>query len=390
MHPLVGRTVLQILPALDAGGVERTAIDVAQALVAVGARAVVASEGGRGVAALEAAGARHVVFPAASKNPLTMAANVGRLARLVRAEGADILHARSRAPAWSALGAARLAGVPFVTTAAGIHSGNSAPKRFYNSVMARGDLVIANSGFTASHIARQHGAPKGRLAVIPRGVDLAAFDPAAVDTARVAALRAAWAIPEAAKVVLLAARLTSWKGQSVLLDAVERLGRDDVVVVLAGEAQGRERYRDGLIAQAEGLGIADRLRLPGHVADVPAALLAADVAAVPSTEPEAFGRGATEAQAMGVPVVASAHGAVAETVLAPPAARDDARTGWLVAPGDPDALAEGLAAALALGPDDRAALASRGRAHVAAHYGLEAMTRTTLEAYVSLLDDAGR
>lgn len=390
MHPLAGRTVLQILPALDAGGVERTAVDVARALVAVGARAVVASKGGRGVAALEAAGARHAPFPAASKNPLTMAANVGRLAQLARAEGADILHARSRAPAWSALGAARLTGVPFVTTAAGIHSGTSAPKRFYNSVMARGDLVIANSGFTAAHIARQHGAPKGRLVVIPRGVDLAAFDPAAVEPARVAALRAAWDVPEGAKLVLLAARLTSWKGQSVLLDAVARLGREDIVVVLAGDAQGRDGYRERLIAQAEALGLAARLRMPGHVSDVPAALLAAAVAVVPSTAPEAFGRGATEAQAMGVPVVASNHGAVAETVLAPPAAAADARTGWLVAPGDPEALAEGLAAALALGPRARAALAVRARAHVGAHYGLEAMTTATLEAYAGLLREAGR
>ncbi|MFD1704765.1 glycosyltransferase [Methylopila henanensis] len=389
-HPLAGRAVLQILPALESGGVERTAVDVAAGLVAVGARALVASEGGRLVAELEAAGGRHVPFPAAAKNPLVMARNVGRLARLIRDEGVDLLHARSRAPAWSALAASRSAGVPFVTTAAGIHKAGSAPKRFYNSVMARGDLVIANSAFTAAHLAARHGPPRGRLVVIPRGVDLARFDPDAVSPARVAALREAWDVPRDARIVLLAARLTPWKGQSLLLEALARLRRDDVFAVLAGDAQGRGRHRDRLAEEAAALGFGDRVRMPGHVADMAAALAAADVAVVPSLEPEAFGRGATEAQAMGVPLVAAAHGAVAETVLAPPACADAERTGWLVAPRDARALAGGLAAALALDSVARQALAARARAHVTARYGLDGMIAATLDAYVDLLTRARR
>lgn len=390
MHHLAGRTILQILPALDVGGVERTAGDVAAALVAVGARALVASEGGRGVAELEAIGGRHILFPAAAKNPLTMARNVLRLSELIRSEGVDLLHARSRAPAWSALAAARRTKTPFVTTAAGIHGHGSAPKRLYNSVMARGDLVIANSAYTAGHLRAQHGEPAGRLVVIPRGVDLRRFDPAAVGRGRVERLRADWRIGAGEKVVLLAARLTPWKGQSLLLEALAELKRADVIVVLAGDAQGRDGYVERLASEAATLGIAAQVRIPGHVTDVPAALLAADVAVVASTDPEAFGRGATEAQAMGVSLVASAHGAPAETVLAPPACAETERTGWLVAPRSPQALADGIAAALELGPAERAALGARSRAHVAAHYGLKAMTDATLAAYADLLNEARR
>ncbi|MFD1333389.1 glycosyltransferase, partial [Methylopila musalis] len=271
-HPLAGRAILQILPALDAGGVERTAIDVAAALVRVGALALVLSEGGRGVAELEAAGAEHVPFPAATKNPLRMAANVGRLDALIEAEDVALVHARSRAPAWSALAAARRTGRPFVTTAAGIHRSGPAPKRLYNSVMARGDLVIANSAFTAAHLAREHGDLGPRVTVIPRGIDLARFDPAAIAPERVAALRAAWDASPDARIVLLAARLTRWKGQSLLLKAIARLNRPDVLVVMAGDPQGRDRYREELLTEAAALGLGGRVRLPGHVADVPAAL----------------------------------------------------------------------------------------------------------------------
>ncbi|GLK76982.1 glycosyl transferase [Methylopila jiangsuensis] len=384
-HPLAGRTILQILPALDAGGVERTAIDVAAALVRAGARALVLSEGGRGVAELEAAGAEHRPFPAATKNPLQMARNVGRLAALIEAEAVALVHARSRAPAWSALAAARRTGRPLVTTAAGIHRSGSAPKRFYNSVMARGDLVIANSAFTAAHLASEHGDLGARVTVIPRGVDLARFDPAAVTPERVAALRAAWDAGPDARIVLLAARLTRWKGQSLLLKAIARLNRPDVLVVLAGDPQGRDRYREELQSEAETLGLSARVRMPGHVADVPAALAAAAVAVVPSIEPEAFGRGAAEAQAMGVPVVAAAHGAPAETVLAPPACPDGDRTGWLVHPGDEAALAEGLAAALAMSATEREALGRRARTRAVTRFGLDAMTDATLDAYSRLL-----
>jgi glycosyltransferase involved in cell wall biosynthesis len=385
---LAGRTVMQVVPALDAGGVERTTVDIAAALVRAGARALVASRGGRLAGELAAAGAELLPLPAmASKNPAVMAAAVPRLAALIREERVDIVHARSRAPAWVALAAARRTRTPFVTTWHGAYSGRTALKHLYNSVMARGDAVIANSRWTAEQIAARHPWARPRLVVIPRGTELARFA-APPDPDRVAALRARWGVAPDRRVVLIAARLTAWKGHILLLEALARLRAEgqaaDVVAVFAGDAQGRDDYAAAIDTRAAELGLGEAVRRVGHEGDIATALHAADVVAVPSTRPEAFGRVAVEAQAAGVPVVVSDHGAPTETVLAPPAVAAAARTGWRVAPGDAAALAEGLAAALALGPAERGALAARARAHVAG-YSVEAMAAATLAVYAGLL-----
>ena len=387
--PLAGATVLQIIPELEAGGAERTTVDIAAALAAAGARPLVATAGGRLVGELQAKGGVWLPFPAGSKNPLAMALNVMRLMSLCRREGVQLLHARSRAPAWVALGAARRLRLPFVTTYHGSYSGRTGVKVLYNSVMARGDVVIANSHYTADLIRSLHAEQAGaRIEVIHRGTDLAAFSPLAVGAGRVEALRRAWGVKPHERVVLLAARLTAWKGQRVLIEAASRMrdaGIGDFAVVLAGDAQGRaayERELDGLVA-ARGLeGIVRRV---GHCTDMPAAFRAASVVAVPSVEPEAFGRSAVEAQALGTPVVVSDLGAVPETVLSPPAVAAGQRTGWRVPAGDPQALADALAEALTLGASAREALARRSRAHVAAQFSLERMTGDTLAVYARLL-----
>ncbi|THD42359.1 MAG: glycosyltransferase [Bradyrhizobium sp.] len=385
---LAGRTILQIIPRLDAGGAERTTIDVAAALVRVGARALVASEGGRLASELQAVGGVFTPFPAATKNPFSMALNVPRLARLIEAEGVDIVHARSRAPAWVALGACGRVKRPFVTTYHGAYSGRSSLKLRYNSVMARGDVVIANSQFTADAIERLYPFARGRLRVIARGTDLGRFAPAAVDRARVLRLREAWGVAPHEKVVLLAARLTEWKGQKVLIEAARLLkarGLTDVRYVLAGDPQGRDSYARDLDVKIRRAGLEGVVLRVGHCTDMPAALLAANVVAVPSTEPEAFGRSAVEAQAMGAMVVVSDSGAAPETVLAPPQTMAQARTGWRAPPGDAPALADALSAALTLGASARDAIAQRARAHVEANFSLVKMTDDTLAAYLAAL-----
>lgn len=389
VHPLSGRTILQIIPELEAGGAERTAVDIAAGLSHVGARALVATEGGRLVGELQAKGGVWIPFPAATKNPFSMLFNVRKLARICHNERVDLIHARSRAPAWVALGAARSMRLPFITTYHGSYAGRSSIKLLYNSVMTRGDRVIANSHYTAGLIRSLQPQADGRITVIHRGTDFNVFDASAVGIERVENLRKLWGTAPHERIVLLAARLTNWKGHKVLIEAAAKLreaGFSDIAFVLAGDPQGRDGYVkeiDGLIAK---LGLEKIIRRVGHCTDMPAAFLAASVVAVPSIEPEAFGRSAVEAQAMGTPVVVSDLGAVPETVLTPPRVEANERTGWRVPPGDVNALAMVLGEALSLGASSRAALARRAREHVQTHFSLERMVVDTLDVYADLLE----
>lgn len=373
--------VLQVLPALAAGGVERTAVDVAAGLVAAGVETFVASEGGRLVHDVERAGARHITLPLATKNPFRMRSNVRRLREVIQAEGIELVHARSRAPAWSARAAARAEGLPFVTTYAGTYTENFAGKRYYNGIMAAGDAVIANSHFIAAHVLERYPEARGRLVTIPRGIDIQVFDPARVSQERVIAIAKAWRMPDGLPVVLMPGRLTRWKGQSFLVEALAALGRQDIVCFIVGDDQGRNKYRAELEDKIRHLGLGGIVRIVGHCRDMAAAYMLADVVVAPSLEPEAFGRVPVEAQAMGKPVVATDHGGFRETVL-------PGETALLVPPGDVPALATAIGDALALGLDTRQAIAARGREHVAAIWTVEHMVASTLDVYRRLM--AGR
>jgi glycosyltransferase involved in cell wall biosynthesis len=393
IHPLSGATILQIIPELEAGGAERTAVDIAAGLSRAGARALVATEGGRLVGELQAKGGIWAPFPAGTKNPLAMLFNVRRLAKLCLDEGVALLHARSRAPAWVAHGAARALNLPFVTTYHGSYAGRSSVKLLYNSVMARGDAVIANSHYTAGLVRSLYPQAGERIRVIHRGVDFTRFSPSAVEPERVEALRKAWGVAPHERIVLLAARLTGWKGQKVLIEAAAMLkanGLADVTFVLAGDAQGRDGYVRDLDKAIAAKDLKDVVRRVGHCTDMPAAFLASSVVTVPSTEPEAFGRSAVEAQAMGAPVVVSDLGAVPETVLTPPELAPQERTGWRVPAGDAAALAKALSTALGMGASAREAMATRARIHVERHFSLERMVEDTLDVYISLLEGGRR
>ena len=366
--------ILQVLPALVSGGVERGTIEIAEALVGAGYRALVASAGGTMVAELGKVGAVHVELPLTTKNPLEILRNSGRLARLVREQDVAIIHARSRAPAWSALLAARRTGTRFITTYHGTYNEGFPGKRLYNSVMARGDRVIAISSFIADHVQATHGTPASRIRLIPRGVDPRRFDPALVSPARVVALRDAWGAGPGAPAVVLPGRITRWKGAAVLVEALARL--PGVIGVLAGG--GNPGFAEELRQLAERHGVTDRLRLLGHVEDMAAVLLAADVVLHASIEAEAFGRTVIEAQAMARPVVAADLGGPRETVA-------EGVTGWRVAPGDPAALAAVLGRVLAMPGAARHAIGQAARAAVLRDNTTAMMQRRTLELYRELL-----
>ena len=370
--------VLQVLPALHVGGVERGTIDIVQSLAAAGWEPWVASSGGALVNDVRRAGGQHVAMSLVRKNPISIGWNIGRLARLIEAQGIDIVHARSRTPAWSAMYAARRTGRRFVTTYHGTYNAHSPLKIRYNSIMARGDVVVAISQFIAQHVRETHGTDDRRLRVVPRGIDLAYFDPRNVHPDRMVALAARWRLPDDRKVIILPARLSRWKGHEVLLEALGELAQDDLCCLLVGSDRGRRNYTDALFAAIRKQRLEGVVRLVGHCIDMPAAYMLADVVVSPATDPEAFGRVAVEAQAMGRPTLASSHGATGETIV-------DGETGWLIPPGDAQALAEALRHTLGLDGDQRAVLAARARAHVSQHFSKQRMCERTLEVYRELL-----
>ncbi|MBV9063585.1 MAG: glycosyltransferase family 4 protein, partial [Alphaproteobacteria bacterium] len=343
--------ILQVIPALDAGGAERTTIDIARALSGRGFRALVATSGGRMVSLLESTGAELVPLPLNSKAPHTLLQNAHRLAKTIRRKQVNLIHARSRAPAWSGLLAARATHIPFVTTYHGIYNASNALKRLYNSVMVRSDAVVANSQWTADHIVREHRIAAERIAVIHRGVDLEEFDPAGVSPERIDRMRSAWDVPPGHTVVLLPGRLTRWKGQLLFIEALAQLEREhllgDITALLVGDAQGRDQYVAEVRRAIARNGLQTTIKIVPHVEDMPAAYLVSDIVVSASIDPEAFGRVAAEAGAMGRAVIATDHGGAREVVL-------PERSGLLVRPGDPFALARALHRWVALDEKERA------------------------------------
>ncbi len=368
--------VMQVLPALDAGGVERHVLTLAAAVAGAGGVSIVASSGGRLVPTVERAG-RHLMLPLERRGLLAIRANARRLEAAIREHGVNLVHAHSRAPAWAAWLAARRTGVPLVTTYHGTYSEGLPGKRLYNSVMARGARVIAPSRFVADMVAARHATPPARLRVVPHGVDTRIFDPDVVVPDRLVRMAAGWRVPDGAPTILLPGRLTRWKGQAVLIRALARMERRDAVVLLTGDAR-RQGYAKELAALAETLGLGERVRMVGHIEDLPAALMLSDVVVTASTAPEAFGLVIAEARAMERPVIASDHGAARETVA-------EGETGWRVPPGDEAALAARLDAVLAMSQAQRQAIGRATRAFVLAHHDLARMQEATLDVYEELL-----
>jgi len=326
--------VLQLTPELNAGGVEGTTLEVADALIRNRHGAHVVSAGGRMEGQLLEMGAKLHRLDIGSKNILTYPSRVWALKNIINTEGIDIVHARSRAPAWPGLAAARAMNIPFLATYHGIYNANSALKRRYNAVMTQGPLTIANSAMTKDHIIAEHGLDETRIIVIPRGVDMARFDPAAIKADDIIQTRKAWGLTPADRAILLPGRLTAWKGQSVAIKAMPALP-DHAKLIIMGDAQGRERYVDSLKMLASAQDLTKRVIFAPHDGNMPLMIAASDMVLSTSIEPEAFGRVAIEAQAMGKPIIATSHGGTLETVL-------PQQTGLWVPPSDHEALSTAI------------------------------------------------
>lgn len=380
---LSGKTILQIIPELDAGGAERTVIEIAEAVVKAGGRALVASKGGRLELELEGRGGDLVKMDVASKNPLILYKNVKVLADLITTEHVSLVHARSRAPAWSALGATTRTETPFVTTYHGAYASTFAPKRAYNSIMTRGDIVIANSAWTGQHILETHEVDENKIVVIPRGVDFGEFDPDTVSEDRISKMRQHWGIgtDNERLLLVLPARFTAWKGQALALNALAALSAEEqkeLVLVLVGDAQGRHGYLSQLQNMIAHHALVESTRLASHCEDMPAALAAADIVLSPSLKPEAFGRAAIEAAAMSRPVIAAAHGGALETVI-------DGVTGAQFEPGNAIALAGAIRSLVSLGQETRQSMGTAGRHHTLQNFSKEGLQAATLSVYSALI-----
>lgn len=374
-------TILQILPALGgSGGVERGSVEIAGAIVDAGGRAIVASEGGIQTHELKRVNADHVTLPLASKNPIVMYRNIQRIADLIRQEKVDIVHVRSRAPAWSAYFACKKTGKPFLTTFHGTYSIGNFLKRKYNAIMTKGERVIAISEFIAGHVRRHYGVPVGKIRVIHRGVDIDKFDADKVSAERVIKLSTDWRMPDGVPIIMMPGRLTRWKGQLVLIDALAKLGHTNIRCLLVGSAQGREAYRTEIEKRVMEHGLEEVVRIIDHCDDMPAAYMLTDLVISASTDPEAFGRVVAEAQAMGRPVIATDHGGAKETVKV-------GETGWRTKPGDVDSLAQALSEGLSMDEKRRGIMAANAVAHIRKNFSKAQMCEKTLDVYNEILSE---
>jgi glycosyltransferase involved in cell wall biosynthesis len=371
--------ILQVLPSLVTGGVERGTVDMAASILERGWIPLVVSNGGPMVRELDRLGVQHIPLPVHSKKPWVIKDNIAKLEAVIREHKVDIVHARSRAPAWSAFYAAQNAHVHFVTTFHGTYNlGPFNLKQPYNQIMTRGERVIAISQFIADHMQAVYHTEPGKIRVVHRGVDIDKFDPTRVSQERIIQLAQRWRLPDGYPVVMLPGRLTRWKGQEVLIEALAVLGRKDIRCLLVGSDQGRTAYSEELQALVERKGLSDVVHIVGECNDMPAAYMLTDVVVSASTDPEAFGRVIVEAQAMGRPVVATDNGAGRENVL-------DGQTGLLVPPRDPAALALALDRVLAIGHDERQERARLAIDFVRENFTRRLMGERTLAVYAEVL-----
>ena len=372
--------VLQVLPELGQGGVELGTIEIASELQKRGIENYVASEGGRMEYNLERIKVKHFTLPLKTKNIFKMYFNSLRLARIIKKYGITIVHARSRAPAWSAYWAAKRCGVHFVTTFHGTYGlGPWGIKKFYNKIMTYGERVIAISNHIKQHILKNYKTDESKIRLIHRCVNMENFNVETTSAERMIKYLEDNNIPEDKPIVTLIGRLTNWKGQKLLIEALHLIDNEDFFCVIIGDDQGRKKYSSELRKMIAKYNMTDRFLFIRNVKDIPAAMMVSDVVLSTSIEPEAFGRIAIEGQAMGRVVVASNIGGSVETVI-------DGVTGRLYESTSVQALSEAIDWALHLSTDEREKIGAAGIKNVKEHFTKQIMCDKTIEVYKELIN----
>ncbi len=377
-------TVLIVVPTLDVGAADAGAVELVRILAGSGFRPVVVSRAGRLVADVTAAGGEFVPLDVSSNNPLLMLRNAIKLTRMARDRQCHAIHAFGRAGAWSALVAARLCRIPFLTSCYKGFREQNIFKRLYNGVMARGDRVIAASEQIAQLINDRYGTSWDRIAVVSCSIDLDRFDPEKITRERIDAMRGAWGVKRDTKVILITGRILRRKGHHVVVKAVKRLkemGLKDFLCVFVGEDRGRTRYTGELWDLVLSTGTMDVIRMAAPVADMPAAYAAASVIVSAAVQPEGVQRAILEAQAMARPVIVSDLGAGTDVVLTAPTVPENRIAGFRFPAGDDAALAATLLRLFSMPEPNRATIGRRGRDWVVGHFNAATVTEQTLRLY---------
>lgn len=371
----ISPVVLQVLPELETGGVETGTIEIACELQKRGIKNFVASQGGRMVHELEKAGIPHLTLPLKSKNIFTMRHNAEKLAQYIKENGINIVHARSRAPAWSAYWAAKAANVHYMTTFHGTYGlGPCGIKKLYNRVMTYGEKIIAISNHIKNHILQNYKADEKNIRLIHRCADIEKFAPAAVTPERMINKIKEYHIAEDKPVLLLPGRITHWKGQHLLLEALHLMKNKDYYCIITGDAQGRDKYLNSLKELARKYKLENRVGFFGRYSDVPALMMVSDVILSTAIEPEAFGRISVEGQAMGKIVVASDIGGSLDTI-------QDGITGKFFKSGDSQSLADALDWALTLNDKEKQKISAAAIKNVREHFTKQIMCDKTIDVY---------
>ncbi len=371
--------ILQVLPALEQGGVERGTLEIASALVQAGIPNAVASAGGRMVKDLENLGVEHFTLPLDSKNPFVIMKNATKLARIASSGGFTLMHVRSRAPAWSVRSASAKSGVKFISTWHGLYGVNPKILKLpYNRIMLSGEKTIAVSNCVREHILSVYGADPAKVLCVHRGADTNIFYPAAVSETSVGEFKKTLGFPNDLPIISLPGRLTYWKGQKLLLEAASLMKSRPFGILFVGSDQGRREYSNELKALAGKLGESVKTVFLEHTSQMPFVYAASEVVlSASSAQPEAFGRVIPEAQAMGRLVVATAHGGACETV-------SDGVSGFLVPPGDVAAMAKKLDEVLALPDEVKQRVKSAAVESVRDNFSTQRMCEKTIDIYREL------
>ena len=369
--------ILQVLPALESGGVECMTLDLVLALEKMHFpyKSYVASAGGKMLEKLNNSDVTHLTLPLKSKNPKQMFLNTQELQRIIQDHNIKLIHAHSRAPAWSALFAAKRKKIPFVTTYHGTYNSTNFIKKFYNSVMIRSDKVIAISKFIENHIQQHYAINPEKIALIPEGVDVESYAPDKVHLSKTQELKSIWRIAPNDFVFMLPGRLTEWKGQKTFLKAIAKMTQENIVAIILGPDQGRSQYRSELESLVDTLEIRAKVRFVNECSDMSAAYSVADVVVSASTDPEAFGRVTAEALSMRRIVVGTNHGATPELC------KDH---GFLVKPGDVEHLCATLNQVYNLTNDEKRERGEKGRLHIVENFSLTGMIKQTINLYETL------